>query len=252
MNTTGLPLLASGRDTDVYALDHDRVLRRFRHPDHRDTELEARIMAHAAAHGYPVPRVHDLTPTDLVLDRLHGPTLMQAWQRRPWRIDHHAAILADLHNRLAAVPAPDWLPAPRTLRESDPAAPDDADGPRAGNADSTAGGGNSVLHLDLHPLNVILTADRGPVVIDWTNAASGEPAFELARTLVTIGTAQIPRNAAVAARRLYLAALRRHAHADPGPYMAVAARDKLADPNNTPAETARLHAVIRRARTGPA
>lgn len=230
----GLPLLARGRDADVYLLDHGRVLRRFRHPGHGDTELEARVMAHAAAHGYPVPRVHDLTATDLILDRLDGPTLMQAWQRRPWRVEHHAAILADLHNRLAAVPAPDRLPGPRTRHEAHPPA------------------GAALLHLDLHPLNVILTAERGPVVIDWTNAAAGDPAFDLARTLVTIATVQAPHPVLHIARHRYLKALRRHAHADPRPHMADAARDKLADPNNSPAETARLRAVIRRADTRPA
>lgn len=229
-----LPLLARGRDADVYILDSRRVLRRFRHPGHGDTRLEARVMAHAAAHGYPVPHVHDLTDTDLILDRLDGPTLMQAWQRRPWRIDHHAAILADLHNRLAAVPAPEDLPGPRTHQQTGtpPAA--------------------ALLHLDLHPLNVILTPDRGPVVIDWTNAAAGDPAYELAHTLITLATAQAPYPVLTIARHAYLKALRRHALADPRPHMADAARGKLADPNNSPAETARLRAALRRATTPPA
>lgn len=232
-----LPLLASGRDADVYALDHDRVLRRFRHRDHGDPEAEARIMAHVAEHGYPVPRVHDASGTDLVLDRLYGPTLFTAWRARPWLLDRNAAVLAGLHDRLAAVPAPGWLPPPRTRRpEPDP-----------GNGDAGVGAGvGSVLHLDLHPLNVIVTPDRGPVVIDWTNAAAGDPAFELARTLVTIGTAEIPGVLTRTALRLYVSSLRRHAHADPRPRMADAARDKLEDRNNTPAESARLRALLRR------
>jgi aminoglycoside phosphotransferase (APT) family kinase protein len=234
----GLTLLARGRDTDVYALDDTRVLRRFRDPHHGDTELEARVMAHAAAHGYPVPHVHDLTATDLVLDRLHGPTLMQAWQRRPWRIEHHAAILADLHNRLAAVPAPPWL---RTSADVDGDA--DVDGATTDAAAPDA----RLLHLDLHPLNVILTVEHGPVVIDWTNAAAGDPGYELARTLVTIATAQAPGLPSRTARRLYLRALRRHTDADPRPHTANAARGKLADPNISPAEAARLRTILRRA-----
>jgi Phosphotransferase enzyme family len=243
----GLQLLASGRDADVYALDHDRVLRRFRRPGHGDPEAEARIMAHVAAHGYPVPRVHDAGGTDLVLDRLHGPTLFESWRTRPWRFDRDAAVLAGLHDRLAAVPAPDWLAPPaHTGRAADAGA--DA-GPDIGAGGDVAG--RSVLHLDLHPLNVIVTPDRGPVVIDWTNAAAGDPAFDLARTLVTLGTAEIPGALVRPARRLYVSSLRRHAHADPGPRMADAARDKLADPNNTPAESARLRALLRRSDAAP-
>lgn len=167
-------LLAQGRDADVFVLDDTRVLRRYRDRTHSNTQTEARVMEYLAAQGYPVPKVHDLTDIDLVMERLHGPTLMQAWERRPWRLAHYARQLADLHDRLAAVPAPDWLLAPRTLRDREP------------------GGTGSVLHLDLHPLNVILTPDRGPVVFDWTNAAAGDPAFDLARTIVTIATADLP------------------------------------------------------------
>ena len=227
-DTTGMPLLARGRDADVYVLDDTRVLRRFREPRHRDTAGEAQIMRWVAEHGYPVPHVHDADGPDLVLERLHGPTLMQAWQRAPWRIGHYARVLADLHDRLAAVPAPDWLPAPRSLRE-------------------TESGGGSVLHLDLHPLNVILTADRGPVVFDWTNAAAGDPAFELAQTLVTIGTVDAPNALVRFARGRFLASLRRHTAADPTPRMTDALRARLENPNNSPAENARIRALIDRA-----
>jgi aminoglycoside phosphotransferase (APT) family kinase protein len=241
--TDAPPLLAQGRDADVFALDDTRVLRRFRDPRHRDTADEARVMRHVAVHGYPVPHVHDADGPDLVLERLHGPTLMQAWQRRPWRIGHYAQILADLHNRLAAVPAPEWIRAPRALPQ-DPAG-----------SGSDGAGVLSVLHLDLHPLNVILTPDRGPVVIDWTNAAGGDPAYEIAYTLITIGTADLPNALARVARGRYLHALRRHCAADPAPWLVPAAHARLADHNLSPAEIARLRALIARheaAATAPA
>ena len=222
-----LPLLAAGRDADVYLLDDTRVLRRFRETEGRDTTREAEAMRWAADHGYPVPHVHDADGPDLVLERLHGPTLLQAWQRTPWRIGHYARHLADLHDRLAAIPAPDWLPTPRALPETPP-----------------RGDGLSLLHLDLHPMNVILTPDRGPVVIDWTNAAAGDPAFELARTLVTLGTADVPGTLARLARGRFLTALRRHTTADPTPHLPAAARSRLNDGNTTPAEITRLRALI--------
>jgi len=186
-------------------------------------------MEYLADRGYPVPRVYDVTDTDLVMDRLSGPTLMQAWERRPWRTARYARELAALHDQLAAIPAPDWLPAPETRRGRE------------------ADGTGSVLHLDLHPLNVIVTPDRGPVVIDWTNAAAGDPACDLARTIVTIATADLPRSPAIAARGWYLQALRRASASDPAPHMADAARAKLTDPNRSEAEAARMRAIIARA-----
>jgi len=229
MTPPTLPLLAHGRDADVFALDDTRVLRRYRDPSHSNTLMEAKVMEYLASRGYPVPRVHEATDTDLVMDRLHGPTLMQAWEKHPWRLAHYARELAALHDRLAAIPAPDWLPAPLIFRDSDP------------------GGTGSVLHLDLHPFNVILTPDRGPMVIDWTKTAAGDPAFDLARTLVIVGTADLPLGPAVAARRWFLSTLRRTSASDPGPRMADAARDKLADPNRTETEAARMRAIIDRA-----
>lgn len=49
-------LLASGRDTDVFAIDDRRVLRGYRHD--LDTAAEAAVMRHVAAHGFPVPHPH--------------------------------------------------------------------------------------------------------------------------------------------------------------------------------------------------
>ena len=50
---------------------------------------------------------------------------------------------------------------------------------------------------------MILTSERGPVVFDWSNAAAGDPAFDLAVTLVTITAVDLPLDAATAARRWY-------------------------------------------------
>ena len=47
-----------------------------------------------------------------------------------------------------------------------------------------------VLHLDFHPFNIMLTAD-GPVVFDWTNAALGPPAADVALAWVIAATSTI-------------------------------------------------------------
>ncbi len=140
--------LGSGRASAVYALDDERVLRRGGAP-----EREARVMRYARASGYPVPTVHEVREDALVLERVHGPTMLADLRRRPWRLHAHARLLAALHEQLHAIPWED----------------------------------GALLHLDLHPENVLLPP-TGPVVIDWTNARAGEPALDVALSWVIAKT----------------------------------------------------------------
>ena len=165
------PLIASGRDADVFDLGDGRVLRRYR-KDY-DTATEAATMRHVASHGYPVPTVHDADGPDLVMDRVDGPTMLDLLGRRPWQLRRHARTLADLQRRLGDVPIGDLgLPA-RT------------DGPVV------------LTHGDLHPANVLM-GTGGPVVIDWTGAHLGRPGMDSAVTWALLHAADAPMSGAVA------------------------------------------------------
>ena len=145
-----MQLLASGRDADVWVLDGDRVLRRYR--DGRDMSREASVMRHAARHGFPVPLVFDTSADGMVLERLHGPTMLAALLAGELAPAPAGRTLGDLLVRLGAVPCP-------------PA--------------------GALLHLDLHPDNVVLTAG-GPVVIDWSNATGGPSTLDIAMSALII------------------------------------------------------------------
>jgi aminoglycoside phosphotransferase (APT) family kinase protein len=151
-------MIGTGRSADVYEHGEGEVLRRYRRP--RDTEREVAVMELARAHGYPVPAARAVNDTDIVMERLDGPTMLDDLGRRPWRIGRHADTLATLHRLLHEIAAPDWLHTP-------------------------VGPGTSLLHLDLHPDNVMITA-RGPFVIDWPNAARGPGGADIAHTWIVI------------------------------------------------------------------
>jgi aminoglycoside phosphotransferase (APT) family kinase protein len=152
-------LLAAGRASEIFDLGDGRVLRRFRAGG--DPDRDALAMEHARGHGYPVPRVLEVERDALVLERIEGPTMLDVLWRRPWSMRGQARTLARLHRRLHEIAAPDALPA--------------------------AGPGDRLLHLDLHPANVILSP-TGPVVLDWTNARRGEPTLDVALTWVIAAT----------------------------------------------------------------
>ncbi|PWU52839.1 serine/threonine protein kinase [Micromonospora sp. S4605] len=152
--SASLPL-ASGRDADVYPLGDGRGLRRYRRGG--DVRDEAAVMTYLHRLGYPVPEVYQADGPDLVMRRLTGPTLAAAAATGSIDVRSAGQILADLLQRLHALPA---------RRSIDPA--------------------DRILHLDLHPENVMLTPD-GPVVVDWRNSAEGPPGLDLAVTALIVG-----------------------------------------------------------------
>ena len=147
----------------------------------------------ARRHGYPVPEVRKVRDDGLVLERVDGPNMMAECRRRPWRLPEHARTLARLHDELHRIPCGDGV----------------------------------LLHLDLHPKNVLLSA-RGPMVVDWANARGGEAALDPALTWVILMTS------AGAAGRAFAWLFARHADVRRGLDEAVELR--LADRNVTHAE----------------
>jgi aminoglycoside phosphotransferase (APT) family kinase protein len=214
-------LIAGGRSADVYEAGEGRVLRRYRDGRPADrVAREAEVMAHARAHGVPVPEVFDVAGCDIVMERADGPTMLTMLSRRPWAFRRQARLLARLHAVVHAVPALAWLPAP------------------FGDGD----GAPVLLHRDLHPQNVILTAD-GPQIIDWEGAARGPAVADVAMTWVIVGFSDVAglTNAGV---RAVQALFTRSFLAAAGPvdrdWLAAAVRQRLADPHLLPPERVRL------------
>jgi len=163
-------LLASGRDGDIFEYGPRLVLRRTKTT--RSLDGEARVLEYVAAHGFPVPAVEELRAngTELVMERIDGPLLIEM-AARPWTSARAMHMLADLHDRLHAIAAPEWLPPFPT---------------------TSAAGTDRVLHLDLHPENVVVSPERGPVVIDWTNARRGDPCCDVALTFALMMCGRMP------------------------------------------------------------
>jgi aminoglycoside phosphotransferase (APT) family kinase protein len=171
-------LLGSGRTADVYELDEPTwVLRRYR-DGYGDAVAEAAVMEHVRGHGYPVPEVRTATRTDLVLERLSGPTMLEAFGAGLLDAREAGEMLAALLHGLHAVP---------------PLGPGSEPGTR-------------VLHLDLHPENVILTPD-GPRVIDWANSEEGAPGLDRAMSAVILAQVAVSADPLAGPARAMLSGL---------------------------------------------
>ena len=200
----GAPV-ASGRDADIFALDEQRVLRRNR--SGRSTAVEASIVRHVRAHGFPAPLVIRAEGPDLEMEWLQGPTLLQSLAAGQTRVREAARILADLHAHLHAIPAIDLPGRPALV-------------------------GEVVVHLDLHPANIVLTDAHGPAVVEWANARAGTAALDLAMTALIIAevVADAGGEYSEAARRVLVAFLA-DSGVDPLPGLAEASRMRSCDPS---------------------
>ncbi|MBK3566957.1 phosphotransferase [Streptomyces sp. MBT62] len=198
-------LIGSGRTADVYEIDDAWVLRRNRE-DWGDAAAEGAVMEHVRAYGYPVPRVRirpgdsPASRTDLVMERLTGPTMVEALTAGAIDAREAGTVLAALLRRLHAIP-----------------------GRRPG---------TRVLHLDLHPENVLLTP-AGPHVIDWGTTEDGDPGLDWGLSAIILAQVAVDDLPIAGPAREVLAALL----ADPADLteagLAEARRRRAANPTMT-------------------
>jgi Ser/Thr protein kinase RdoA (MazF antagonist) len=179
--------IGEGGTADIHAWAPGQVVKLFKTGfPRRAGEYEARMIRAVFAVGAPAPEVLDEVILDgrfgIVLPRLDGPTLLQHYRSGAVTFEQAGTILASLAMSIHRTPPPsdvvslrDWMAA--ALR-------------RSGGVVSKpiATGilalidrlqlGDGLCHGDLHPGNVIMTAE-GPRVIDWTFAVGAPALFDL-------------------------------------------------------------------------
>ncbi len=154
-----------------------------------------RIAMEACAEaGIATPRIEAAGTCDglpaVVQTWCPGETLIQRGQRRPWQLPRLAREFGQLQARIHTIPAPaelranaprDWLTQvlPRHMHLAERLL-------AAGVSSDT------LVHLDYHPLNVILGGAQ-PAVIDWAYSAAGDVRADLALTAVALQIAPSPK-----------------------------------------------------------
>ncbi len=191
------PRIGVGRTAEVFGLGDDRVVKLF-YPGFplAHVEAEANASELVAKAGLPAPGFHGLVEiggrSGIVYERLDGETILQALRRRPQELLRLTRQFAELHRQLHQCEISALRPYRGALAGRIEQAPGLSDADKARVIDymhRLRADPPMVCHGDFHPDNVMLT-HRGPVVIDWMAACAGEPAADVARTLLllTIGT----------------------------------------------------------------
>ena len=177
--------ISGGWDTTIWKIERGAdayALRLFRPGQEKAARREAETMRAASSAGVTVPEIHAQGVWQdravMLLSWSAGRTLMDEMRARPWAIRRLGFLFgqhqATLHHT------------PYSLEEADErawitrfAAVDDAlrDRLLALNLKQ-----DRLLHLDYHPLNVMVSERKISCVLDWTNAMPGDPRADIART----------------------------------------------------------------------
>jgi Ser/Thr protein kinase RdoA (MazF antagonist) len=184
--------IGEGASADIHVWAPGQIVKLFKvGASPRFGRHEARMTRAAFAAG--APEVFDEVTVEgrfgIVLQRLDGPTLLQLLQTRAVTSEQVGAILATLYKSVHKTPPPpDVLPLRGWIDAVSQSSRDIL-------PEHIATGvltlidrlplEDGLCHADLHPGNVIMTAD-GPRIIDWACALRTSGVFDIARVHVSL------------------------------------------------------------------
>jgi len=250
--STDLKKIAEGREAEMFAWGDGKILRLMRGSSagyKEQVERDMLVLKGAREHGVRVPEVFEITEMmgrpGIIMERIAGTDLLTLIGRQPWKVWWAAGISGLAHARMHEVVAPAEVESTkerviRTLRHSPLVPKVIADA--ALKTLEELPEGDRLSHGDFHPANILM-AGAEPVIIDWSNVSRGDPAADVARSLVILKSGEPPPGTSLALRlmtlvgrrlmtSLYLRAYRRAAPLDMGlvgRWEAVRLADRLAD-----------------------
>jgi aminoglycoside phosphotransferase (APT) family kinase protein len=223
--------VSGGADTLIWRVEANgqfSALRLFRPEQAELTQREVAAMAAARSAGLPVPRVHAegiwRNRPVLHMSWMPGRPLRDELRAHPipWRARALGVQFGRVQATVHAVPPPEALLAHPTPW-IDWADPDDA---LRDCLFAAARGPEALLHLDFHPMNVLVADGRISAVLDWANARIGDPRADLARTASILHFAPLdsgmPRPLESIVRRAFIAGWRRGYREIAGPVRGMA------------------------------
>jgi Ser/Thr protein kinase RdoA (MazF antagonist) len=192
-----LEKVAEGREAEMFAWGNGQILRLLRPGfDPGSLDNEARGLETAYQCGVPVPTPGERLDIDgragIVLERIDGVDLLTELGRAPWTVIRAARICGEIQARMHGCRVDAHaVPALRSKLERNLASslvPSELSEIARRRLDLLPDG-DALCHYDFHPANV-MRGPRGPVVIDWPNAARGAPEADVARTMLLLGAGE--------------------------------------------------------------
>jgi aminoglycoside phosphotransferase (APT) family kinase protein len=190
--------IAYGRTAEIYAWKNNTILKLFYDwVPARDPHHEATIHQQIQKHTLPIPKLIEEIDFNgragIVYERVQGPDMLTVLFQKLWWLPRLIQQMAALQYQLHQVQIPE-LPTIKdkirhdisnvlllTQSEKDQLIKHLDQLPDRPN----------LCHFDFHPGQIILT-ETGPVIVDWITACQGDPAGDIARTLILLKFAVLP------------------------------------------------------------
>ncbi|MZQ86961.1 phosphotransferase [Paenibacillus sp. 5J-6] len=195
--------IAEGRTAEIFQQSHESVIKLYRSGFPKEAiSYEYEITKRVASLGIPVPQVYGLVEIEervgIIFEYLDGKPLLQKMVEHPLELDDFAVMLADIHVMLHRfeVPADEGVNHFRKQKEVlasnihqvDQLSPDEKNAILQYLEELP--NGNRVCHGDFHPDNVLIGEKRW--ILDWTDGMIGNPAGDVARTLLLLRYGTLP------------------------------------------------------------
>ncbi|MCW7469900.1 phosphotransferase [Leptospira kanakyensis] len=191
MESLGKPF-AIGRSADLFILPENRILKLF-FPEAEESEIDLEVenTVEANRKGASKMRCYGKAKVGnrfgIIFDRLNGISLTKLPDKNPLELFRIAGKLAHLHYGIHQIESERFKDIKEILNhclDSEPLSFLNL-GEKQKVKSYIAGlpNGNSILHLDFHPENVIVEG-KDEIIIDWMTAAKGNSAADVAFTFL--------------------------------------------------------------------
>jgi tRNA A-37 threonylcarbamoyl transferase component Bud32 len=191
--------IAVGRTAEIFEWDKGKVLKLFYdwYPLSA-VEREAKIARIIYENGLPVPEFGDVLVfgdrLGMIFERIEGFTMDHHIHMNPLSSFKLVSQMVELQHQIHHCSASD-LPffssfLSRGIRRTN-ALSSKVKSCLLGQLDRLSAEEDCLCHADYHPQNIILS-NRGPVIVDWANAVSGDRLADVARTHYLLAEALAP------------------------------------------------------------
>lgn len=190
-------MIGQGRTAEIYAME-DKALKLFRADmGHKSVAKEYSIGKLIAETGVPSPQVYDMVSIEgrqgIIYQLVAGKTMLEHISGHPFSLGRYALILAHLHHGVHQHTVTGLPNQVHSLAEaiSEVTALSHHQRKAILQHLKSLPQGDKLCHGDFHPDNVMVTP-AGPIVLDWMNATVGNPAADVARSIILLRDAIPP------------------------------------------------------------